>query len=818
MNMKFIFILSFLLASHLTFAQKTISGVVLDSLTSEPIPFVKVFHKVSTTGVMSNFNGEFTLTIKEAKDSIEFSYVGYKTVTISAIQEGDVTVKLTSSTQLDVVEVIVSKKNPAFKILKEVNNHKKENDPRYLDAYESEIYNKIKVDLANLDSNFEDNKLIKQFDFIGEYADTLNGKTYLPILLSESVSEYYFKSGPIQKKEIIVASRINGFKDLNLTEYTGSINQKINVYDHFIRLFNKDFLSPIANTSRSTYIYYYTGRDTIDNQPCYHLIYSPRRKGENALIGDIWITTKTYAVKKVSAKIPQYVNLNYVSSFDIEQTFEFIDSTVWMLTDEDLFAELNYFNDTKDHKLMGINVRKTSHSKNIVLNQPKKSQFYLQDLVVTDSAKIQSESYWEENRQLKLSDEESGIVTMSDSLNDNKLFKFYNNLSYMAVTGFWKVNYIEVGSAFSIYNKNIVEGHRFRLDLRTANKFSEKHEISVFGIYGLKDQQFKYGMGYRVKLNKYPREMLRFSFNKKINQLGISDNLAARSSSLVSLLSNGPLENLTMVNKASISFEKDYKINLRTYNAVEYKNYVPLGTTNYNYTNAAGDTIGIKEISSFEIVTQLVYTREEKFISGNFDRTSTGSLFPVISLTHTLGLSNVLNSQYDFNRLDLYIDHIARVGFWGQIRYKVYAGKIFGTLPYPFLNVHNGNQSFYLQRDAFNLMNYFEFVSDTWVGVNFEHRLQGVIFDRIPLVRKLKLRTVYSAKAVIGDFDVRHIEKMNLPENSKKLSYSKPYVEVNLGVENIFKYLRVDAIWRLSYLNSNKNSNFGVKFMFIGNF
>jgi hypothetical protein len=816
--MKLIYILFFLLSCHNSFAQTTITGVVIDSLTSEPMPFVKVFHKPTTTGVITNFNGEFILVISKATDSIQFSYVGYKTVTISAIQTGEVLIKLNSSTQLDVVEVVSSRKNPAFIILKEVNNHRKQNDSRHLAAYESEIYNKIQVDLANLDSNFEDNKMIKQFDFIGEYADTLKGHKYLPILLSESVSNYYYRNNPDQKKEIIVASKITGFKNLNLTEYTGSINQKINVYDHFIRLFNKDFLSPIANTSRSTYIYYYTGKDTIDNEPCYHLIYTPRRKGESALIGDIWITTKTYAVKKVTAKIPNNVNLNYVSAFEIEQNYSLIDTTVWMLTNEIMFAELNYFNDTKQHKIVGANVRKTSQVKNIVLNQPKKPNFYLQNLVVADSADIKSDDYWEKNRQTTLSKEESGIIEMSDSLFKNKLFNFYDDLTYMAYTGFWKVNKIEVGNIYSLYNNNPIEGHKFRLDLRTSNEFSKKHEISAFGAYGLKDEDYKYGMAYRIRVKNSPREMLRFAYSKRINQLGISSKLANKSSSLVQLFSNGPLENLTMVNKASISFEKDYKINLRTFNSVELKKYIPVGIASYNYTNTTGDTIGIDEINSFEIVTQIVYTKEEMFISGNFDRTSTGSLYPVISLSHTLGLSNVLNSQYDFNKFEFYINHNARVGFWGQINYRLYAGKIYGTLPYPFLNVHAGNQSFFLQREAFNLMNYFEFVSDTWVGLNFEHKLQGLILDRIPLVRKLKLRTIYTVKAVVGDFDARHLTKMNLPNNTNKLSYTKPYVEVNVGVDNIFKYIRIDAIWRLTYLDSEDASNFGVKFMFTGNF
>ena len=310
--MKIISILFLLFSFQNSFAQTTITGVVIDSLTSEPMPFVKVFHKPTTTGVITNFNGEFILKISKVTDSIQISYVGYKTVTISAIQTGELLIKLISSTQLDVVEVLATKKNPAFRILKEVNDRRKQNDSKHLVAYESEVYSKIQVDLANLDTNFQDSQMIKQFDFIGDYADTLNGNKYLPVLLSESVANLYYKSNPDQKKEIIVASRITGLQDLNLTEYTGSINQKINVYDHFIRLFNKNFLSPIANTGRSTYIYYYTGRDTIDNQACFHIIYTPRRKGENALIGDIWITTDSYSVKKVNARIPNNVNLNYL--------------------------------------------------------------------------------------------------------------------------------------------------------------------------------------------------------------------------------------------------------------------------------------------------------------------------------------------------------------------------------------------------------------------------------------------------------------------------------------------------------------------------
>ncbi len=817
--MKIILLFLFSISiSNQSNAQHIFSGIVIDSLTNKPMPFVKVFYKNTTDGVITDFNGEFTAKTLKQSDSIQFSYVGYETVSLSTQIKGELSIKLNSSTQLDIVEVIAQGINPAFKILREVNINRIINDPRYLTAYESEIYNKIQIDLTNLDSNFEDSKLIRNFDFIGNYADTLNGKKYLPILLSESISNYYFKRNSNQKKEIIKASKRSGLNDLDITEYTGDMHQNVNVYDHFIRIFNKDFVSPIAHTGRTIYKYYYTGKDTIDNQECYHIIYRSRRKGEAAFIGDIWITTDNYAVKKVIAEIPNYVNLNYVSFFKVEQNYTRIDSTIWMIKNEKVFAEFNYFNDAKKKKLAGFNIKRTTQRKNFIINQPKPDKFYLENVVVSDKFNEKNQAYWESNRQSSLSNEEIGILKMTDSLNSNRTFRFYNDFAYLNLTGFWKFNRIEVGNVFSAYSKNKVEGQRFRLSLRTSNNFSKTHEITVFGIYGLKDQEFKYGASYRIKLKKKPREILRFAYHKKIEQLGISQNLNNKSSSFTSLFSIGSLDKLTMVDKASISFEKDYIINLRTYNALEWKNYIPLGTSNYNYTNTEGDTVRINRITSFEITTQVMYTKEERFISANFDRVSGGSLFPIFSLTHTLGLSNVLTSQYDFNRFDIYMDHNARIGLWGRLRYKLYAGKIYGTLPYPFLNIHAGNQSYFLQREAFNLMNYFEFVSDSWIGLNFEHRLQGLLLDRIPLIRKLKLRTVYSFKSVIGSFNDKHLKTTNLPKNTKQLSFTKPYIEMNVGIENIFKYIRIDAIWRLTYLNSEESSKFGVKFMFTGNF
>ncbi|MGV6861536.1 MAG: DUF5686 family protein [Putridiphycobacter sp.] len=820
--MKKVFFFWILLTTILGQAQTKVSGVVIDSLTKEPVSFAKVLFMGTTDGGLTNFEGKFAIQTTQEVDSIVVSFVGYnpKKIAIPKATEDQkkMLIELNSVKLLNEVEVIADKKNPVFRILKEINDHRPINDPEKLEAYQYEVYNKMQFSLTNLGENPEDIKLIKNFNFVTDYIDTLNGKDFLPILLTEAVTDYYYKKSPAQKKEIIKATNVTGVENLQVEQFTGDMNQNVNIYDNYISLFNKDFLSPIAPTARAFYKYYLLGHEMVNDVECYRIQFVPRRKGDAVFFGEMWVTVDTYAIVRIEADIPDDVNLNYVSNFKVKQLFTLTDSNIYMVDKEEVFAEFKLFNEMKKQSLVGVYVHKNTYRKDFVINDPKDFSFYVEDIVIPDSAKIKDQAYWQTIRHDSLNANEAGVIEMIDSLKQNRTFKFYDQLAYMSYTGFWRAGPMEIGNIFSMYNKNVVEGQRVMLSLRTSNKFSTKHEINAFLIYGFGDQRFKYGASYRWRLKRSPRTMLRFAYNKKIEQLGLSSRLGDIGNSFTTLFSIGPLDKLTFVDKASVSLEKDYPIDMRTFSAIEWKNFVPLGNSVYHRLNDNGDSINVSSVTSFEIRNQIMYTKDEKFINGNFDRFSLGSKYPIISLTHTLGIKNVFGSEYNFNRLDFLIDHRPKVGFWGRINYTLYAGKIFGTLPYPFLNIHQGNQTFYLQTGTFNLLNYYEFVSDTWVGLNFEHRLQGFILDKVPLIRKLKWRLVYGAKGVIGTFDQKHLSEMLLPSYTKTLSFTKPYMEASIGVENIFKFIRIDAIWRLSYLDTPNITKFGVKFTFTGDF
>lgn len=806
------FVMSFLTSAQI------ISGTILDSIWQEPIPFVKVTLVYANETVLTNVNGEFSIQLLQFNDSLKISSLGYSDYKMAINgSPAPLLIKLMPNTTLNEVEVKATKKNPAFEILKRIHQNQKYNNPDQQSAYEFEAYNTMQFNLTNLTDKFEDRKLIQNFDFIVNYMDSIDGIKYLPIIFTESISNYYFNKFPEQRKEELKASRVTGFKILQLDKYTGERFQTFNIYDNYIDVFNTDFISPIALASRAFYNYKLIGRDTVNGVPCFHLTFNQKRKGDAVFNGEFWVTDSSYAIKKVMASMPDDINLNYVSYFTINQIYEQVDNTAWFVTNENIEVQFKVFNDIDRAYLMGVTALKKTSRKNIKVNHKKPVSFYLADVTLPDTSHSNSNIYWDTLRQSPLNKEEQGIINMVDSLEENTTFKAYKKLAYLGYTGYWIQGPIEVGNLYSFYQQNTIEGHRFMMSLRTSNNFSRWHEISTYGLYGLADKTFKYGGSYRWKFKHPNREIFRLAYKKRIEQLSLSSSLGDIGNSFSTLLSVGDIDKLTLIDQFSIGFEKDWTIDMRTFNAIQWKKFTALTDSDYNRVDG-NDTIRIRDIKSFEIRNQIMYTKEEKFISGSFERFSLGSKFPIISLTHTLGIKGVAGSEYNFNRLDFVWDHRPKIGVFGRLQYSIYAGKIFGTLPYPFLNVHEGNQTLYIQNNSMNLLNYYEFISDTWIGANYEHRLQGFILDRIPLVRKLKLRLVYGAKAVIGNISEKHQTEMILPSYSYQLSFSKPYAEASIGIENILKFVRVDAIWRLSYLNHPDINKFGVKFTFTGDF
>jgi hypothetical protein len=522
----------------------------------------------------------------------------------------------------------------------------------------------------------------------------------------------------------------------------------------------------------------------------------------------MWINDTTYAIKQIEGKMAEDANVNYVEGLKFRQYYDQVEPEVWMLLKENILID---FKLTQKSKLLGFYGRKTTVRRNFVINKPYDDAFYVSTnrVEMANDAKKKDTAYWNSHRFEPLSEQERGIIKMVDSLNKAPYFKGLKNVAYMVYTGFYPTGKIEVGNIFSLISYNRVEGIRNEFSLRTSNLFSKRIEFKARIAYGWKVERVKYGLYMRYNITPQKRGMLSLYYQNDIEQLGMSAKAKDIGATFGTLLRNAPLNKLTFVRKTGINLEKDIGKDLILYGGFEWKEYTPLGIADYKRYNPLGQIESISKINASEFTVRLRWGYKEEFVSGNFDRKSVGSRYPILSFQSIFGVKGLFGSEYQYQKLQFDLTHTAHLGILGYFQYEVFAGYIFGKAAYPFLEVHPGNQSYYLQTAAFNNMRYFEFVSDRYAGFFFEYHLNGLLLDRIPGVRKLQWRIVTSARAVVGSLGKQHLQEMILPAQTHSLNW-KPYVEVGIGLENIFKLIRIECTWRLTQKFTGIN-NFGIR-------
>ncbi len=809
---KYVLLLGILLCAGAIFGQKTkVSGKVVDAATLEPIPYASVYFKDSKIGVTTDFDGKFVIETYYVTDSLSASSIGYKTksykVKKDRVQVIDFKLE-TASISLAEVEIKADKKaeNPAHVIFKKIIKNKKINNREKLAAYEYELYNKVEFDLNNLSDEFMSKKVLKPFEFVWDNLDSSDQKVYLPVFMTESLSDFYYRKNPKSEKEIIKATRVSGIENNSVSQFLGDMYQNVNIYDNNIIVFGKSFVSPLSGLGLGFYDYYLEDSTFIDDKWCYNIIFQPKRKQELTFKGDFWVNDTTYAIKKIDATISEDANINYIYGLKVEQEFDEVEPEVWMITKDKLIVD---FNITK--KTMGFYGRKTTTYKNFVINQPRPDEFYkgTSDIEVKDDANAKEEQYWEAARHIDLSDNEKEIYAMVDSIQNIPQFKTIADIISLFVSGYKVVGNFEIGPYFTLYSFNPIEGNRVRFGGRTSNKFSTKTMLEGYVAYGFRDKEYKYGGGVTQILRKNPRTSVYIGGKKDIEQLGQAAGAFREDNVLSSVFRRNPAVKLTEVTQFKSFVEKEWFYGLSNKLIFTHRVLKPLGELEYLHVNDADQTTAINHIITSDLTLYTRFAYKEKFVSGEFERISLGTKYPTLEFFYTVGLSGVLKSQYDYQKFVARVRDKLRLGPFGVLKIRLEAGKIWGALPFPLLQLHQGNETFFYDESAFNTMNYFEFVSDQWASASTTYHLEGLFFNKLPLFRKLKWREVVSMKAVIGSYDVRNSQELILLPNTFTLT--KPFVEGSVGIENIFKFLRVDALYRLSYLDNPDIVKFGIR-------
>jgi hypothetical protein len=792
-----------------------VRGRVIDSKTKKPLPFVNVIFKGSTIGTTTDFDGNYFLETRNPSDSLFISFVGYIPTTVKIAKEKFQTINIYLNQQtVDLNEVVVLPgENPAHILLRKIIKNKARNNPKKFNSYSCETYTKMEMDINNIKESFKDKKFMKQFQFVFDYVDTsaITGKPYLPVFITETISDYYHRDKPRFEREYIKASQMSGIKDnSSLAQFTGQLHQNVNVYDNYIDLFDQGFVSPIANGGLRYYKYYLTDSTYRDGNWCYLMSFKPKRRQEPTFTGYFWVADTTFAIKEMQLRIAKDVNLNWVKDLVVKNEFQKLSDTSYFLKKQDLFVD--FMLTGKDTtKQMGFFGRKSQMFNNVKVNIaiPDTVLDLDNNVIVDELAMKRDNDYWNTARPYKLSSREQGIYTMVDSIKNVPLYKNIVDVVTTFITGYYIKGKFEYGPYYKLFSYNEIEGERFMFGGRTSNEFSTKIMLNGHLAYGTKDEKFKYGLGFLYMINKGLRETVGMQYKHDIHQLGKSPNAFTEGNILASLLKRNPNNKLTMMNSFETHYEKEWKTGFSNKLKLRYRKITPTEFVPF----IKNDNSLQKNITSSEVELNTRWTKNEKVITGEFERVSLGGPVPIINLYLTAGLPDIAKADYEYYKIDFSLKHMVELPPFGNLHYLLSAGKLFGDVPYPLLHLHEGNETYAFDPYAFNMMNYYEFCSDQYVSLSVEHHFNGLILNRIPLFRRLKWRTVVSGKGLWGS--LRDGNDGSLPNTDAKMIFpnglqdvSKPYFEASVGVENIFKFIRIDAMWRLNHLDDNPYQDF----------
>ncbi len=819
--------LLFLLFTSLTavlFAQTKVSGEIQD-LNGAPVAFANVIFKDSNEGTISNEDGRFYLQSDNDYATVSFSFVGYKTLDVTLGQKTTYKMVVRLEEEAAALDAVVlysgkqsKKNNPAIDILKKIWENRRENGVKRFNQYTYDKYEKLEFDLNTIDSALIKNRVFKGMEFIFDQTDTskITGNTYLPIFINESSSKVYGDNLLNEHKEILVGNKNSGFDNNNtLIAYLKDLYSEYDVYDNYLKFFDKAFTSPLSRTGVDVYNYVLLDSAYLDNKWCYNIVYYPRRKNELTFKGDFWVNDSTWAIKEINLQASKSANLNWVREVYIEQEFEvFNDST--FLIERDYFMSDFSFGNKEDAK--GIYGKRTTLYDTYVFDIPKENKFYAEQLDPYEfEVYNRSDGFWDENRMEKLSKDEKGVYKMLDTLKTVKRFKTLYNVGAVLASGYYEINNFDIGPVFSTFGYNDAEGLRIRLGGRTYFSQNDRWRLEGFGAYGFKDNRFKYGISGKYLLDRKSRLKVFAGNRRDVEQLGASltnsNDVLGRNLASSSLLSVGVNDRLSRINLSTIGFEVEPAKNFSVRVTGSYRTLRSATDTfviDYKVFKDGVDTGEVKsELKQPEVTVGLFYTPGRKTSGYGVERTTINAGdFPGLFFAHTTGLNSVLGGDFDYQKIQGLYTQPWNVGGLGRLYTTIEAGKIFGDVPLTLLSVIPGNQTYFSIYNSFSQLDFYEFVSDTYATFHLQHNFGGRLFSRIPVLRELNLREIIGFRAVYGE-----ISDSNIAINASNIVYRAPediYWEYSVGVGNIFKVFRLDFNFRGNYFDNPGARKFGI--------
>ncbi len=806
--------------STFVFSQTKISGVVKD-VDGEPIAYANVIFKDSYEGTITNEEGRFYMESDETYQYVIFSFIGFAEKTIELTQHSNYNLDIILEEEASALDEVVlisgkqsKKNNPAIDILEKIWENRRENGVKKFNQYQYDKYEKLEFDINTIDSALIKNKIFRGMEFVFDQVDTskITGNTYLPIFINEAISEVYGDNLLNEEKEELIGNKNSGFENnQSLIAFVKDLYSEYNVYDNYLKFFDKAFTSPLSKTGVDVYNYVLLDSAFIGDKWCYNIIYYPRRKNELTFKGDFWVNDTTWAIKEINMQASKSANLNWVREVYIEQEFDVLNDSIFLIT-RDYF--LSDFSLRKKEGAKGIYGKRTTLYDNYQFDKPKDKKFYKENV---DPYQFEiynrPDDFWIERRMEKLSKDEKGIYKMLDTLKTVPRFKALYNVGATLASGYYEMNNFDFGPVFSTFGFNDAEGIRIRAGGRTYFGQNDTWRLEGFGAYGFKDERFKYGLSGKWLLDRKSRFIIFGGNRRDVEQIGASltssNDVLGRNLASSSLISIGTNDRLTRINLSTIGLEFE-----------PFKNFIVRATGSYRRLRSATNTFSLdyydsngdiqSEIGQPQVEFGLHYTPNRKTSGYGVERNiiNEGS-FPTMFLSYSNGFTGLFNGDFNYQKLQALYTQPWNIGGFGRMYTTIEAGKIYGEVPLGLLSPIPGNQTLFSIYNTFNQLDYYEFVSDTYASFHMQHNFGGRLFGRIPVLRKLNLREVIGFRAVYGE-----ISEENIALNASNIVYQAPediYWEWSVGVGNIFKIFRIDLNFRGNYLDNPNARKFGIK-------
>ena len=829
---------------------QNIQGVVTDSLTNEPIPYLSVFYEGKGVGSITDNDGNYKVETRKGWNKLTFSAVGYVTKVVNIIP--GVTKNLNVRMRPDDImldEVVVKpkrekysrKNNPAVELMKKVIAHKKNNKLSENDYYQYNKYQKITMSLNDVTPEMLEKGMYKKMPFLKDQIELCEetNKFILPISVDETASQKIYRKHPKSEKTIIKGMSSTGVNELfatgdMLSTVLKDVFTDVNIYDNDIRLLQYPFISPISSSDAiSFYKFYIMDTTFVDKDKCFHLTFVPNNSQDFGFTGHLYVLAdSSYTVKKCTMNLPKKSGVNFVDNMDIIQEFEQLPNGEWVLKTDDMIVEMTLM------KIMqGFQIRRTTRYSDYAFDELPQQLFKRKGAEIKEAdAMMRGDDFWNQYRPVPLTQTESSMDMLVKRLEQMPGFKYVIFVLKAFIENFVETgtkehpSKVDIGPVNTMISNNYIDGLRLRMSAQTTANLNPHLFFKGYYTYGFKDHRSKYMGEVEYSFNKkeylpreFPKNSITFSYQYDV--MSPTDKfLKTDKDNVYVSFKTSTVDKMSYVRNIALKYENETHFGLKTTVEVKHSTDEPTGGLAY-ITNDDQKTL-VPEIQTMEASLAFRYAPGETFVNTKQRRIPVSFDAPVFTLSHTAGFKGVLGGEYNYNLTEIGLYKRFWFSSWGKIDMFVKGGAQWNKVPFPLLIMPAANLSYILQRETFNLINNMEFLNDRYASLDVSWDLNGKIFNRIPLLKKLKWREAIGFKMLYGHLTDKN-NPMKHPGDSELFLFptrdgrptsfvmdpKTPYMECSVGIHNIFKILHIDYVRRLNYLDHPDANKWGVRFM-----